>query len=126
MGYGLLWLKGLPEAKVREQTSSRRYVSASRELRLDEHFRQANRRIQNDLLSQHTGEAIEAGCPVLQWLVRWAAMLCTRYSIGRDAQTAHERMRGRKCNNLVIPFGESVRMLATRPSLLALCNSSNS
>ncbi|MDA8582760.1 hypothetical protein N9L68_00975 [bacterium] len=61
-----------------------------------------------DQLEHHTGEAIEAGCPVLQWLVRWAAMLCTRYSIGRDGQTAHERMRGRKCNSLVIPFGEAV------------------
>ena len=42
------------------------------------------------------------------WMLRWAAMMCSRYAVGRDGKTAYERRRGRRCNILVVPFGEKV------------------
>ena len=33
--------------------------------------------------------------PILQWAVRWAAMIVTRYLVGKDGKTAQERKRGR-------------------------------
>eukprot|EP00973_Karenia_brevis_P000835 115507-Karenia_brevis.AAC.1 len=42
------------------------------------------------------------------WMIRWAAMICSRYVVGRDGRTAYERRRGRRCNLQVVPFGERV------------------
>ena len=35
-------------------------------------------------------------------------MLHSRFKIGEDAKTSYERQKGRKCNEEVIPFGETV------------------
>ena len=45
---------------------------------------------------------------ITPWMVRWAAMICSRYLVGKDGRTAYERRRGRKCNLVVVPFGEVV------------------
>ena len=45
---------------------------------------------------------------ILLWMIRWAAMVPSRYMIGRDGRTPYERRRGRKCKIPVMPFGESV------------------
>ena len=57
---------------------------------------------------------IRAGIPVLERMLRWAAMLRLRFLVGNGGRTAHERRRGRKCNTEVVPFGESVRCKVTR------------
>ena len=44
----------------------------------------------------------------VQWLVRWAAMLVSRYLVGKDGRTGYERRRGRKCTIPCVPFGEVV------------------
>ena len=46
--------------------------------------------------------------PILQWAVRWAAMLVTRYLVGKDGRTAQERKRGRQCKTPLAEFGEMV------------------
>ena len=42
------------------------------------------------------------------WMVRWAAMLCSRYLVGKDGLTAYQRRRGRNCHIPVVIFGEKV------------------
>ena len=49
----------------------------------------------------------EAECVTL-WLIRWAAMLVSRFMVGKDGRTGYERRRGRKCRIGVVPFGEKV------------------
>ena len=44
----------------------------------------------------------------MPWLVRWAAMLLSRYGKGKDGKTPYERQRGRKCELDLVPFGEIV------------------
>ena len=65
-------------------------------------------RVLKDMVEHRTGRKMETNAIVLQWLVRWAAMLHSRYRRGADGKTAYERQRGRKCRQEVIPFGESV------------------
>ena len=42
------------------------------------------------------------------WMVRWAATMCSKYMVGKDGKTPHERRKGKKCNLVVVPFGERV------------------
>ena len=42
------------------------------------------------------------------WMIRWCAMLYSRYAVGRDGLTAYERRRGRKCAIPAVVFGEKV------------------
>ena len=51
---------------------------------------------------------------VLQWAVRWAAMVHSRFMIGGDGKTANERQKGRKCDLEVLPFGEAVLYKRTK------------
>ena len=46
--------------------------------------------------------------PITLWMIRWAAMICSRYIVGKDGKTGYERRRGRKCKIPVVPFGEMV------------------
>ena len=44
---------------------------------------------------------------VVQWGLRWAAMLLSRFTLGRiDGLTPFQRRRGRPCRAPVVPFGE--------------------
>ena len=61
-----------------------------------------------DVLEKKTGEKIPTDAAILQWLVRWAAMLHSRFRLGTDGKTAYERQKGRKCRAEVVPFGEVV------------------
>ena len=42
---------------------------------------------------------------IIQWMMRWAAMMVSRYMFGKDAN--NERKRGRACIVPVATFGES-------------------
>ena len=61
-----------------------------------------------DQIEDKTKGHIEGGEAVMEWLVRWAAMMYTRFNIGADGKSAYERMKGRRCKLEVVPFGESV------------------
>ena len=43
---------------------------------------------------------------IVLWMIRWAAIVCTKYNVGKDGKTPHERKGGRRCKLKVIPFGE--------------------
>jgi len=45
---------------------------------------------------------------IMQWIIRWAAMLVSRFVIGEDGKTGYERRRGRRCNIPVVRCGEKV------------------
>ena len=65
-------------------------------------------RVLKDMVEHKTGKKLNTDAPVLQWMVRWAAMLHSRFRLGTDGMTAYQRQRGRKCRMEVIPFGETV------------------
>ena len=65
-------------------------------------------RVLKGQMEENTGGHLETDDIIIQWIVRWAAMLCSRYLVGKDGLTAIERRRGRKCNIPVVPMGESV------------------
>ena len=45
---------------------------------------------------------------IMPWLIRWAAMLLSRYKVGADGKTGYERRRGRRCLIPLATFGEAV------------------
>ena len=45
---------------------------------------------------------------IVQWMLRWAAMLLSRYQVGLDGKTGYERRRGRACTIPAVCFGEKV------------------
>ena len=54
---------------------------------------------------------------VLCWLVEFAALLISRYSVGHDSKTLYERLKGKKSNTFGFEFGERVLF---RPGPLGL------
>ena len=59
-------------------------------------------------IEDKAGVNIETGDAITLWLVRWAAMVTSRYLVGKDGRTAYERRRGRPCRLEVVPCGEKV------------------
>ena len=51
---------------------------------------------------------LECDDVIVLGMVRWAAMMCSRYLVGKDGSTAYERRRGRKCRSPVVAFGKKV------------------
>ena len=52
--------------------------------------------------------AIAVQEPIMQWMVRWAAMLLSRFRVGGDGQTAFQRQTGKRCITDVVPYAETV------------------
>ena len=46
--------------------------------------------------------------PIMHWMVRWAAMLLSRFRVGGDGKTAYQRQTGKRCVSDVVPFGETM------------------
>ena len=65
-------------------------------------------RVYKAQIEEKTGVEIESKDPILQWLIRWAAMVASRYLVGTDGKTGWERRRGRRCKIPVAPVGERV------------------
>ena len=61
-----------------------------------------------DMIEDKIEEEITSDSIIMQWLVRWVAMLYSRYKVGPDGKTAYERQKGRKCKMEVVPFGEKI------------------
>jgi len=59
-------------------------------------------------LEEKCGERIDRSSPAMQWMVRWASALISRYQLGDDGKTAYERIRGRKCKGPIAKFAERV------------------
>ena len=65
-------------------------------------------RIFKDVIETNTRTKIKSNDPILMWAIRWAAMVTSRYLVGKDGRTAQERKRGRRCRAPVAAFGELV------------------
>ena len=61
-----------------------------------------------DMIESKIGEELSSDCVIMLWLVRWVAMMYSRFKVGTDGKTAYERQKGRKCKQEVIPFAEKV------------------
>ena len=53
-------------------------------------------KVLKDMIEQRVGRNIKLEAHIMQWMVRWAAMLLSRYKVGSDGKTGFERRRGRK------------------------------
>ena len=62
------------------------------------------------------GEVIDGKLPIIQWVIRWAAMAISRFSVIDGDKTAFERQTGRKCHLEVIPIGEVVLYKSAKTS----------
>ena len=71
------------------------------------------------VLREHVQDKAEvergASDVIVLWMVRWAAMMVSRFLVGKDGLTAYERRRGRKCRIPVVAFGEKVWYKEIRP-----------
>ena len=59
-----------------------------------------------DMIETNIGEEIQSDSVVMLWLVRWVAMLYSRFKIGTDGKTGYERQKARKYTQEVLPFSE--------------------
>ena len=65
-------------------------------------------RVMEEQLADKTRITLDGKEPITLWMIRWAAMTCLRFLVGRDGRTPCERRRGRKCKVPVVCFGEKV------------------
>ena len=65
-------------------------------------------KVLKDMIEHKVTGKVKLESNVMQWLVRWAAMLLSRYQVGPDGKTGYERRRGRKCMIPLAAFGENV------------------
>ena len=68
-----------------------------------------------DQIEWKTKEPIGADEDILKWLVRWAAMVKTRYARRWTGKTPWEHIRGSQNDMEVVPFGESVFYRKLKP-----------
>ena len=64
--------------------------------------------VMKDMIEYKANVKIEQDDIIVPWMVRWAAMMISRYMVGKDGKTGYERRRSRKCKIPVVPFGETV------------------
>ena len=50
-------------------------------------------KVLRDQMEHKTHMTMESSDVIIQWLVRWAAMLYSRYKIGADGKTAYQRQK---------------------------------
>ena len=57
--------------------------------------------------------AVELGSrdAIVQWMIRWAAELISKYAVGEDGKIPYERFRKEDCVTPLVAFGKTVRYL---------------
>ena len=65
-------------------------------------------RVFKDHLEAKIRAKIHGTAAIMLWAIRWAAMVTSRYLVGKDGRTAQERKRGRRCKMPLATFGEVV------------------
>ena len=65
-------------------------------------------RVLKEQLEHRAKCKLEANAAIVSWLIRWAAMVHSRYAVGKDGLTPYERRRGRRCRTPMARFGEVV------------------
>ena len=59
-------------------------------------------------LEHRMGEKLKEGSALSTWLVTWAAEIINKYRIQSSGRTAYEQLTSRRCNHVVLGFGEKV------------------
>ena len=54
-------------------------------------------RVLKDQIEDNAKISLDGTDPIVQWMIRWGAMLPSRFLVGKDGKTSHERKRGRRC-----------------------------
>ena len=67
-----------------------------------------------DAVEESMGEPIKDDSVLMPWLVEHAANLVTVCQVGRDGRTPHERLRGKRPPQALVPFGEKVLFQSLR------------
>ena len=49
-----------------------------------------------DMIEKKIGQELQSDSVIMLWLVRWVAMMYSRFKIGTDGKTSYERQKGRK------------------------------
>ena len=62
-------------------------------------------RVFKDVIETKIRATIKSKDALLMWVIRWAAMVTSRYLVGKGGMTAQERKRGRRCRTPVASFG---------------------
>ena len=65
--------------------------------------------VYKDQLEERASVKLQSTDVILLWMIRWAAMVYSRYKVGEDGKTPYERQKGRKRNLEAALFGEFVR-----------------
>ena len=65
-------------------------------------------RCMKSALEEQLGKEVGEKHPILSWLARHANFLMSRYRMGPDGRTAHERARGKRWKRPVVVFGERI------------------
>ena len=65
-------------------------------------------RVFKDHLESKIRTKLSGKDPIMLWAIRWAAMVTSRYLVGKDGRTPQERTRGRRCKEPTASFGELV------------------
>ena len=69
---------------------------------------EAQVRVPKSALEARWKMSIEAGHPILPWMVEYVAVLMNRFEVGRDGRTSFERCKAKKAKMLGVEFGEAV------------------
>ena len=101
----------IPESSARgESQSNGRAEDAGRRVR-------EYARVLKEQMEDKMQGVLDAEDDIMQWLVRWAAMMMNRCRVGPDGKTAFEKVRrGRKCRVEIIRFGEKVWYKVLKPT----------
>ena len=67
-----------------------------------------NARVLHIDLQANIRKHIEPDEPTMPWLIRWAAMVISRYVLGKDKNTPYEKQLGRAFHVEIVRFGETV------------------
>ena len=59
-------------------------------------------------MEDYTELSVQPQDIIVQRMVKWTAMICSRYMVGSDGLTGYGRRRGRKCKIPVVRFGEQI------------------
>ena len=65
-------------------------------------------RVSKEQLEENAKIELASDSCVVLWMIRWAAMIASRYLVGKGGMTGQERRRGRRCKLEAFPFGEKV------------------
>ena len=64
-------------------------------------------------LEARIGEKLEVDTRMMAWLVEHSTDILNKFQVSRDGKTSYERLKGRKYNGEVLPFGQPVMLRTT-------------